>query len=108
MFKKQVPIHLCYSSFFVVYMSVKYMCKVYVCVFVLFHLELSGHDQFRSLQPHKHVQTHKRHDGHEDGEVTDELPDLKSKTKQKTAGHQRAHQYSVFSWMHLSQSFPSP
>lgn len=49
----------------------------YVCVCVLFHLELCRNDQFRGLQPHEHVQTHEGHDGHEDGEVADELPHLK-------------------------------
>lgn len=57
-----------------------YECKIW-CVCLLFHLELGRHSQFRSLQPHEHVQTHEGHDGHEDGKVADELPHLKKKSK---------------------------
>lgn len=40
------------------------------------YLELCRDNQLRCLESQQHVDPHKRHDGHEDGEVADELPQL--------------------------------
>lgn len=44
------------------------------------YLKLRGHNQFGSFQSHQHIESHKCHDGHEDGEVADEFPQLERKT----------------------------
>lgn len=40
------------------------------------YLKLGGNNQLRCLKTHEHVEAHERHDGHEDGEITDELTQL--------------------------------
>lgn len=47
----------------------------------LLYLEFCGHDQLWSFESHQHIEPHERHDGHEDGEVTDEFPQLGPQTE---------------------------
>lgn len=55
---------------------------------MLLHLELCGDDEFGGFKAHQHVEPHEGHDGHEDGEVADEFPQLHREKRFKTDGRQ--------------------